>query len=145
MTPFRIDNAAGTQICSLDNSGNLSSAATMQAPTFVASSSLSVNYATASDTVEIKNKSSMTNILNGRNNSGTSVFSVDNSGTCSTYSLIITCPTGSSIILPTSYTSTPVSSCLGYKFENYAQVGNMTLPQATWYNVCSITLPPEFG
>ena len=97
---------------------------------------------TASDTVEIKNKSATNNILNGRNNSGTSVFSVDNSGTCSTYSLIITCPTGSSIILPTSYTSTPISSCRGYKFKSYSQVGNMTLPQSSWYTVCSIVLPP---
>ena len=131
MTPFRIDNAAGTQICSLDNSGNLSLSATMQAPTFVASSSLLVNYATALDTVEIKNKSASTNILNGRNSSGTSVFSVDNSG-----NLTI----GASFGLPSTVT-TPGSSFLGYTFSVY-QTEDKTSVGYGIVNLCSISLPP---
>ena len=53
LTPFRIDSATGTNICSVDNSGNLSSYATMQAPTVLASSSIAVNYPTTTYPVEM--------------------------------------------------------------------------------------------
>ena len=90
--------------------------------------------------LDVQNSSATLNPLTVRNAAGTSIMSVDNSGNTSMAgTLTLNGTTGSNITLPTTYSASPTSSCLGYKVAvNLAS--NLNINASGYTNVLSTSL-----